>query len=206
MKFLNGLTLAGAGALLAVSTVALAADHAEAPLSGADSAADIADFYSWYKSDTGTLVFVVTVAPLTGATSDGGAATYDADVLYGVHVDNDGDNLADHDIWIRFGQNGAGDWGIQTSGVPGSDPFDGAVGAAVANAAGDQVWAGLADDPFFFDLEGYTNTLSTGTLAFDGTRDSLAGVNVTAIVLEVDAAGLLGSDGTLQTWATTGRK
>ena len=205
MKTPLGSALVTAGVLLAVPVTALAADHAEAPAASTDPAADIADFFAWYKPD-GNLVFILTVAGLTGAVADGGAATYDADVLYGLHVDSDGDALSDQDIWIRFGQNGAGAWGLQASGVPGGADFDGPVESAVTSAEGAQLWAGLSDDPFFFDLEGYLNTLSTGALAFDGTRDSLAGANVTAIVLEVPAGPLLGTDGTLQTWATTSRK
>lgn len=206
MKFLNGLAMAGAGILLAIPTAALAADHVEAPAAAADPAADIADYFAWYSQADGTLVFIVTFAPLTGAVADGGAAVYDADVLYGIHVDNDGDQLADHDIWVKFGQNAAGDWGVQASGLPGSDPFDGPVDSMVTNDSGAQLWAGLSDDPFFFDLEGYGETLATGIIAFDPTRDTLAGFNTTTIALEVDATLLLGSDGTLQTWATTSRK
>ncbi len=204
--FLRSGLMAGAGLILALPTAALAADHIEAPLAAADPAADIADYFAWYKQATGRMVFIVTVAPLTGQVADGGAATYDADVLYGIHVDNDGDDVADHDIWIRFGQNSAGDWGVQASGVPGADRFDGPVEAEVGNDGGAQLWAGLSDDPFFFDLEGYQDTLATGAVSFVNTRDSLAGANVTTIALEVDATLLLGSDGTMQTWATTSRK
>jgi hypothetical protein len=205
MKTLVGRTLAGALVLLALPGTALAADHAEAAIAAADPAADLADFFAWYKPATNTLVVAVTFAPLTGATADGGVPTYDADVLYGVHIDNDGDNIEDESIWIRFGQNTAGEWGVQVSGIPGEDAFSGAVESAITSDAGTQLWAGLTDDPFFFDFEGFEQTLASGTLSFDATRDSFAGLNVTSIVLEIDATSLLGSDGTLQTWATTGR-
>ncbi len=205
MKFINGLAMAGAGVMLAVSATALAADHAEAPVASADPAADIADYFAWYKKADGNLVFIVTVAPLTGAVADGGAAVYDADVLYGIHVDNDGDQVADHDLWVRFGQNAAGDWGVQAAGVPGAEAFSGPVESVVTSDGGAQLWAGLSDDPFFFDLAGYQNTLSSATVAFTA-EDTLAGFNVTTIALEVDATLLLGSDGTMQTWATTSRK
>jgi hypothetical protein len=45
--------------LVAVAGVR-AADHAEAPLSQADPAADIADVYAWHDSAEGTLTTVVT--------------------------------------------------------------------------------------------------------------------------------------------------
>ena len=102
-------------ALLASST-ALAADHAEAPTAGADPAADIADLYAWY--DGTDVRFALTFAGLGAA---GDPATYDADVLYQIHIDNDGDTMADHSIEVRFGQNDDGDWGVQAMGVPGAD-------------------------------------------------------------------------------------
>jgi hypothetical protein len=78
------------------------------------------------------------------------------------------------------------------------------------------VYAGLKDDPFFFDLDGFRDTLTTGDLAFCSVdpacpggmapRDSLAGTNATAVVIEVNTADLLMDGSTrFQTWATTGR-
>ena len=49
-------------------------------------------------------------------------------------------------------------------------------------------------------------TLMSGTLMFDSTNDTFAGLNVTAIVVEMDAAAAAGNGTTLQTWTTTGRK
>ncbi|MCA9729372.1 MAG: DUF4331 family protein, partial [Candidatus Eisenbacteria bacterium] len=68
------------------------------------------------------------------------------------------------------------------------------------------VFAGWRDDPFFFDLAGYQMTLQTGDLSFDSTRDSFAGLNVTAIVVEMDLSAALGSGSKINLWATTGRK
>lgn len=186
-----------AALLLGLSTPALAADHAEAPGAAADPAADIADFYAWHTTDK--VVFVLTYTPLT---APGSAATYDADVLYGMHIDNDADGVADQDIWIQYGQNGAGGWGVRVTWGDNQEEFS--VGG---EGEGDSVriWTGVADDPFFFDLDGYTQTLATGTIGFDGTRDSLAGVNVSAIVIEADLATVSGGS-PFQTWATTARK
>ena len=68
-----------------------------------------------------------------------------------------------------------------------------------------KAWAGLREDPFFFDLTGYQETLDTGTIAFDSNRDDFAGTNVTAIVIEMDAAAAAADGTQLQIWATTGR-
>ena len=104
-------------AVTLLAAPAVAADHAEAPIAGADPAADIADLYAWH--DGGSIHAVLTFAPLTVA---GGNATWDADVLYGIHIDNDDDFIADHDVWIRFGTDSGGAWGMQVLGLPGADP------------------------------------------------------------------------------------
>jgi hypothetical protein len=185
---------------LALPGTALAADHAEAPGAGADPAADIGDFFAWHIAD-GSITTIITFAPLTGA---GGAATYDADVLYTVNIDTDADGAADAEILVRFGQNTAGDWGVQAENVPGaSAPLVGAVDAVVAEGSA-QLYAGLVDDPFFFDLEGYGASLAAGAVLFDSSRDSLAGLNVTAIAIEFDASSLGSTQ--VQAWATTARK
>lgn len=193
--------LTAAASLGAVAQIANAADHAEAPGTQADLAADIADLYTWH--DGAEINAVLTFAGLQPA---GTGATYDANVLYGIHIDNDGDQVADHDIWFRFGQNGAGAWGVQVSNLPGGDAVvEGAVETTLDAGNGLQVWAGNADDPFFFDLQGFNDTLATSTVSFDASRDSLAGTNVTGIVVTMDAATAHGGSGTLDVWATSAR-
>ena len=199
-KTVLGLALAAAaiGAFATASTRVIAADHVDAPEASADPAADITDFYAW--TTTERLTAVVAFAGLAEAGTD---AVYDAGVLYGIHVDNDGDGESDHDIWARFGQNAAGEWGLMVTGL-GDEDLVGAVEEPLS--AGDtRAWAGLRDDPFFFDLEGYSMTLESGDLSFDSTRDFFAGLNVTAIVVETDPRMLAGEDGTFTMWATTRR-
>jgi len=180
---------------------AQAADHVEAPGSAADPAADITDLYAWHDG-AGTAVAVLSFAGLTPA---GGAATYDGDVLYGIHIDNNDDQIADHDIWIRFGQDSGGAWGVQVSNLPGGNPVvEGAVETELDAGNGFKAWAGLADDPFFFDLAGYETTLATATLSFTAV-DAFAGTNVTAVSLTMDAATADGGTGTFDVWATSAR-
>lgn len=203
-KRLTAALLCTAAVTVALATSGVfAADHAEAPGTMADLAADITDVYAWH-TENGTLVAVVDFAGLQEAGSTG---TYDADVLYTIHIDNDGDNEPDIDVLVRFGQNGAGEWGVQALNVPGSDvPVEGPVGTVIDGGNGVQLFAGPRDDPFFFDLDGYQATLMSGTLMFDSANDTFAGTNVTAIVLEMDAAAASGGSDTIQVWATTGRK
>ena len=146
---------------------------------------------------------VLGFAPLNPA---GGSATYDADVLYTVHFDNNADNAADHSVHVRFGQNTAGEWGVQLEGLPGvTGAVSGPVETTLTAGTG-QAWAGLADDPFFFDFQGFEDTLATGMISFDADRDSFEGTNVTALVVEMDLAEALDGETTLSMWATARRK
>lgn len=200
--------LAGLAALAAVCGIGvgapMAADHNDPPdRVGANvDAADIADLYAWHSSDTLTLVLTFGGPTMPAADQSG---LYDADVLYSVHVDSDGDNVADQDIHVRFAQNGLGEWGIQAAGLPGeSGPVSGAVETELSGTNA-KVWVGLRDDPFFFDLQGFGDTLQSGALSFDNTRDSFAGQNVTAIVIEVPIADALDGGSALSLWSTTSR-
>ncbi len=182
MKRLSTLAAVGGLALLAAASMTLgsqevvAADHADAPGTQADAAADIGDFYAWHTDD-GKVVAIVTFAPLQTA---GGEAQYDRDVLYTVHIDNtataaglttaqnplpddnSNDNESDLQINIRFAQNGLGDWGVQIENLPGAAEVlnQGAVGSMIDGGDGNIAQAGTFDDPFFFDLVGFQATIA----------------------------------------------
>jgi hypothetical protein len=187
-------------ALAITSTVVIASDHDEADTASfSDLAADIGDMYAFHEGDRLTLILTFDGYKLRTE-----AGNYDADVLYGLHVDTNGDNVADHDIWARFGQNSAGEWGVQVEGIPGeSAAIVGPVDTVIGDGSGAQVFAGLRDDPFFFDLQGYKDTLMTGTVAFDPTRDFVAIKNTLALAVEFDHAALGSTN--IAVWATTGR-
>ncbi|MGH1342275.1 MAG: DUF4331 family protein [Nannocystales bacterium] len=181
MKRLSTLAAVGGIALLAAASMTLgsqevvAADHADAPGTMADGAADIADFYAWHTDD-GKIVAVITFAALQGP---GAEALYDPDVLYTVHIDNtataaglttpqnplpddnSNDNESDIQINVRFAQNGLGDWGVQIENLPGVDgAIQGAVGTEIDGGDGNLAQAGTFDDPFFFDLAGFQATIA----------------------------------------------
>lgn len=212
-KLVTAVGMAGlvAAAVQLQSSEVTAADHADGPTAAADPAADIADFFAWHD-DGGRLYAAVTFAGLAEA---GAAATYDPDVLYTIHIDDDGDGTSDHQIYVRFGQNDLEEWGIRVDGLPGEDgPFETAVETVGAAPNGGQAIAGSFDDPFFFDLDGFGTTLANiaanpmgyGNLAISAKNDTFAGFNVTAIVLDMDAAAAdADADSLIQMWATTGR-
>jgi hypothetical protein len=183
--------------------VALASDHAEADGVNADPIGDLDDLYAWEAAGGKITVIVTFGGPQT--TGPGVASTLDDDLIYGVHVDTTGDGVAEHDVWVRFGQDPGGAWGVQLSGIPGGNPVvTGPVQTALDAGNGLQAEAGLFDDPFFMDFTGYNDTLATERLMFRSDRDTFGGKNVNAIVFEMDGAAL-GAD-SFTVWATSGRK
>ncbi|MCH9680409.1 MAG: DUF4331 domain-containing protein [Deltaproteobacteria bacterium] len=181
---------------------ARAADHIDSPTATADSAADIGDFFAWRQDDR--LIAAVTFAGLDVPGSDG---TYDDGVLYGIHVDNNGDNEPDRTVWARFGQDADGNWGVKFEGIPGGDPeVIGPVNTELDAGLNLRAFAGVREDPFFFDFDGFMATTQTGTLAFDGTRDSFSGTNVTMLIVEMSVDGIAGGGDQIHLWTTSARK
>ena len=184
-----------------------AADHLDpSPRVGSPvgNAADIADLYAWHTStatNAGNLVVALTFAgPVTGIDFTG-----DPDVIYGIHIDDDDDGFSPNaSIWVRFAANSEGAWGVQFTGIPGVvGTVEGPVSTTM-DLGGASVFAGVREDPFFFDLQGFMTTVQTATLSFDPTRDFFAGSNVSAIVIEIPLRALPGV-GPYRVWATTGR-
>lgn len=193
--------LAAAG----LAVPALAADHNEAPGVLADRIADLADLYAWQTSD-GRIVAIITYGGV-GAEPIAPPVMLDPNVLYGIHIDADGDFLSDRDIWARFGQDSTGAWGVQVQGLPGATgDVVGPIDTQLDAGNGLSVIAGVFDDPFFFDATGLGYTLATGDLSFDATRDSFAGRNINALVVEMDAASVATSGDVVRIWTTTARK
>jgi hypothetical protein len=187
---------------LPLSSSLRAADHADAPLTTKDASADITDVYAWHDDTSLTVAF-----GFAGLSEAGAPAQYDAGVLYTVHIDNNGDDAPDHDVLVRFGQNGAGEWGVRVQDLPGvADPVIGPVETTIEADLGLRVFAGLRDDAFFFDLDGFRATLMTGELMFDATNDTFAGTNITAVVLEMSIDAVAGGSDEVSVWVSTGRR
>lgn len=209
---LAGVTAVGA-VLVSGTQGVKAADHLDPPdrtgstATTADAAADIADIYAWH-TEGGNLVLALTFAgPMAPSADQEG--TYDRDVLYTLHLDTDANftNADTNPITVRFGlKEDRSGWQVQVTGVPGSETaITGDVEETITS--GDiKVFAGLREDPFFFDLQGFQETVMTGDVAFDSTRDFFAGKNGTAFVVEFPIADL-GEEtpGLISVWASTAR-
>jgi len=216
MNTLKVMSLAGL-AVLWPAVATLAADHTESPAAIADRPADIADIFFFDPGDTvGRLVAIITYGGGSDTSDQMDADFYcDRDVLYSFFIDRDdngdgGDSIEpDVRIDVRMAQQTNGSCTVQLDNVPGAgDSFTGTVddgNRIFQSASGLNAFVGPTDDPFFFDSQGFSETLSTGTVAFDNTRDTFAGRNLSAIAFEIDTASLSQSKTVFKAWATTAR-
>lgn len=193
-----------AGLLGGVATVAdrsSAADHLEAPLVAEDGRTDINDLYLFVNGDRTTMV--MTVNPAAGVLSP---TTFSPDGQYRFMIDTDNDLKAEVRYRVTFGEPDS--TGAQDVSVKGNGGWK-ASGRTeeTIEADGARMTAATFDDPFFFDLEGFLGTVKgQGTRGFcDGQEvDFFAGLNVSAIVLEVPTTWLTdGDDPVVKVWAET---
>jgi Domain of unknown function (DUF4331) len=202
-----------------------AADHVDAPgltPPGGNLQLDITDVYA-FRARNGRTVLAMNVNGLTAPGKRpvfaSGAPTVARTMAatYWFRVDNDGDATADVNLGVSFSKPNA--QGVQTLTVTrnGTRLLTGRTSPgknAVVNRAGMvRGYAGLRDDPFFFDLDGFINILSKEAgksfLGCQNARtDFFAGKNVSAIVLELPAAMLRGDSSQIGVWGATtiGRK
>ncbi len=207
MRRLFKRTLVAATALsMALPAVASAADHLDAPTVKTNGAIDINDVYVFEGSDPANTVLSFDVNPAAGVIS---GTSFDPAAAYLINVDTDADAVEDLTYEFTFAAE-AGGTQAYTVTLNGAPFAAGVTGANTAVATGGQVFAGLVDDPFFFDLDGFVN-FKTELLAGNGIDLSqicdtdpdvnfFSGFNASAIVLEVPDGDL---GGTIGVWAET---
>ena len=216
------LMVAGSVAIGVPALTTQGADHLDAPLVSLDGRLDINDVYAFKKGDN--TVLVMTVNPLAGVLS---ADTFHPIADYDFKIDNTGDAMEDITYRLNFSlpssKSAAPSQTVTLSKIDSGGTSIIAEGKVSAPAkgggakpkiipveGGGSLFAGLRDDPFFFDLVAFQNALAgIGTLprnpdaAINGV-DFFAGSNVSAIVLEVPTAGLVSGGPDIGVWATTG--
>lgn len=204
-----GLVLAIGASQVLPGLQSTAADHLDPPGrtdpnvdATPDRAADIADIFAWHADGMFNIVLT-----FSGPQATDQPATYDPDVLYQINISNAG-SRADTEIPIRvrFGTGSMTDeYGVQVMNVPGVT--DALVGPVETDFSRDgaTVHAGLFDDPFFFDLQGFMETGDTGDLSFMSDRDFFAGQNLTAIVISFPQDRIANGDHLIDVWAETAR-
>jgi hypothetical protein len=223
----------GAIALCAgMAQIGSAADHRDGPKVKMDPSTDINDVFAWMSG--GKLDLIMTVSPLAGPTSKfSDAATYtfhiNRSAAYGM-------TQTETTVVCSF------DTAQKISCWPGDSAAEYTTGdaspaAGIASASGKfKVHAGLHDDPFFFNLEGFNDAraavlAAAASLHFDAagcptdapastlvgllthtnkganpTANFFAGKNTLAIVVEMDLSLLNGAGPMLSVWASTNAK
>ncbi|QJR10167.1 hypothetical protein DSM104443_01221 [Usitatibacter rugosus] len=216
---------------LAASAAVMSADHAESPGTDADPAADLADVFIFTSPQSGAkTVAAITFGGRAAPRSRIDGSFYcDPNVLYTLHIDREApngtfDNVPDVEIRARLGTNGKGECGLQLENVPGAGgTFSGPTEEVFTSPTGMRAFAGLRNDPFFFDGEGYAALVASfaapgqngdvvGAFRLVGNqprRDSFANRNVSAIVFEMPNVDLAPPSGNfrprVRVWATTAR-
>ena len=128
-------------------------------------------------------------------------------------------------VYARTGKDVTGLCGVQLENVPGAGgTYSGIIEKVFTSSTGLKGFAGLRNDPFFFDGEGYAALVASfaapgqsgdlvGAFKLGGTtprRDSFAFRNVSVIVFEMDIDALAprnaaGTRPKIRVWGTTAR-
>jgi hypothetical protein len=199
---------------------ARAADHADSPVAASDQGADIGDVYFFLDPNDNTkAVMIMTVHGFIVPGEAANFGVFDPAVRYRFEIENTGDAKPDLFIDVRFSPRTA------TNGVPqaqtatitlsGSSSFNRTFTAPATNpsatsatpptqvvttdqTSGVSFFAGLTDDPFFFDIPAFgrfTASIRAGSpdpTVFQRGRDTFAGYNILSIALSVPVSMIKG--------------
>jgi len=216
-----------AGSLLLATAAALgltrwmqASDHKDSALLAGDPAADIADVYTFRSPvNPDNIVLAMTVSGFIPP-SEASTTFFDPNVLYQWKIDNTGDAV--EDLVIQAFVTGTGGNQVMHFRGPAAPSVTGATSRVIdgpetatvrvsntetpiiASRNGMTVFAGVRDDPFFFDLVQFKKIIAGQATSFRNPGiDSFAGTNVLAIVVELPSAQLGGTK--LRVEGTTSR-
>lgn len=210
--------------LLAVGAVSgglVASDHKDGPITTDNPAIDIADVYAFRSpADAGRVVLVMNVHGFIPP-AEAGSVAFDPTLLYEFKIDTNGDAVADRVVQAHAA--GAGTEqrihfrgpaaptmaGTSSRLLPGGDvvsvPFTSLGDARTASGGGMTAFAGMRDDPFFFDFARYQQIVAGSADSFRQPGiDTFAETNVLALAVEVPIAAL-GGGPKLGVWGTVSR-
>jgi hypothetical protein len=190
--------------------------HLDSPTAQEDGRVDITDIYVFAGESANTTVLIMAVNPLAGELSP---ITFRAGALYDFKIDTNADVIEDIDYRITFDEpDPNGIQRLELRRLEGSAATEygsrgdliaaGNTGEVIPIGDDGRLWTGLVADPFFFNLGAFGQFAKLileenrfDLSVFDTAENSLAGHNVTAIVLELPNAAL--SSETIQLWGTT---
>src|SRR5712691_2298135 len=189
-----------------------AADHAESTSVAGDPGADLADVFAFLDpNDNSKVVLALDVEGFVVPSELLNLSFFAPDVVYRFEIENTGDAAPDQTIDVTFSpQTSRSQPQTATIKLPNGQTFIAPTTVQTQNAtpnpfvvttdptSGVSFFAGLTDDPFFFDIVGF-NRFVTSVLAgkpdptkLQRGRDSFAGYNIHMIALSVPASLLRG--------------
>lgn len=177
---LLALALLGASVPLLMTHKAQASDHADTPEVVANPGTDITEVYIFPSPENAdNVVLIMNVNPLI-TPAQANTVSFDPTVLYQFKIDTNGDAIEDKVIQITFEGTGpsqvvkvAGPMApAQTGAVNTKLPAlntTGVINQTFTLPGGLKVFAGVREDPFFFDLERFFEILPDRATPLTGT-------------------------------------
>ena len=202
--------------VLSLSFPLLASDHADAPNNNRDRATDLADEYMFLDPNDNTrLVMIMTFNGFIVPGENTNLFVFDETARYNFEIENTGDAIPDRVIRVTFGPKSSasaaqtatidlGDGRSFTAQVTPSNHIDETAPAPVITedpVSGARFFAGIVDDPFFFDIPAFGRFVASiragapNTSVLSRGRDTFAGYNIQSIAISIPAASLRGSNG-----------
>lgn len=192
-----------------------AADHAESTSVAGDPGADLADVFAFLDpNDNSKVVLALDVEGFVVPSELLNLSFFAPEVTYRFEIENTGDAVPDQAVDITFSeQTSRSQPQTATIKLPNGQTFTAPTTVQTLNAtpnpfvvttdakSGASFFAGLTDDPFYFDIVGFNRFVAsvlagTPNPAFlQRGRDSFAGYNIHMIALELPATMLRGSAG-----------
>ncbi len=198
----------GLALLLTPTPRSNASDHADAPINANDQGIDQGDTYAFLDpNDNSRVVLILTVRGFITAGENVNLGFFDPFVRYRFNIETTGDARPDEFIDVTFSPRTATN-APQTatitlpfgeiftapttiSSLAGTAP---ALTVTTNPATGVSFFAGMTDDPFFFDIPGFSRFRASALAGapdlsqLQRGRDSFAGYNILSIALSVPAA------------------
>jgi hypothetical protein len=194
-----------------------AADHAESTSVAGDPGADLADVFAFLDpNDNSKVVLALDVEGFVVPSELLNLSFFAPEVTYRFEIENTGDAVPDQTIDITFSeQTSRSQPQTATIKLPNGQTFTAPTTVQTLNAtpnpfvvttdanSGASFFAGLTDDPFYFDIVGFNRFVasvlagSPNPGALQRGRDSFAGYNIHMMALELPAAMLRGSAGNI---------
>lgn len=212
------------GIMVSPLSVVKAADHVDSTSIALDPGADLADTFAFLNpADNSKVILAMTFAGFIVPSEAVNLGLFPSDILYRFEIENTGDAVADRYIDITFSpqtsrtvpQTATIEFserkGVRRqpffakftapTTVPNLSPTAPPFVVTRDSISGISFFAGLTDDPFFFDIVGFGRfnaSVMSGTpdpTRLQRARDSFAGYNIHTIAMEVPARMLRGSAG-----------